>query len=118
MKNVVALILWFALLSPAINLGKVWQSHVMPGPIVEVTFPDGQVLGHMLYKLDGSTWLATDAGSERRLRGDEVIAAVAPGGSTELADVVWRTWRGVAPLMALTCIFFVVVLFPRRLRQQ
>jgi hypothetical protein len=116
-RFIIVLVVWLALLNPAIIVGKSWQSHAVPGPVVEVQFPDGPVRGRMHYGLDGSTWLSEENGREHRLRGDEVVSSTVPVAAAEDDRVLWRSWRGITPIVALTCIFLVVGWMPRRQRQ-
>jgi len=115
-RPIVALIIWLALLNPAIIVGKTWQSHAVPGSVVEVQFPEGPARGRMLYGLDGSTWLSEEGGRERRLRGDEVVSSTVPVNVAGDGGVLWRSWRGITPIVAMTCLFLVVWI-PRRQRQ-
>lgn len=116
-RRIIFLIGWLALLNPAILAGKAWQSHAMPGPVVSVQFPGGAVQGRLFYGMDGSTWLSEENGSERRLRGDEAVSSTVPVNVTGDGGVLWRSWRSLAPMVALTCLFLVVVWMPSRRRQ-
>lgn len=111
MKYVIALVIWVALLTPAINAGKAWQSQAIPGPTVSVGFPSGAISGHVIYKMDGSSWLIDESGRQRRIRGDEVISSTkaALNGQNDPVHVLIQSWRGFAPVVILTAILFAVI---------
>ena len=103
MTRIALLILWLCLLTPAMNLGKAWQSHAVPGPIVTVDFKTGPVDGHMLYKVDGSAWLRDQQGAERRLDGTETITGqLVSLQERSSLDILSSTWRGIAPMVLIT----------------
>jgi hypothetical protein len=60
--RLIAFILWAVLLTPAMNIGKAWQSSAEPGPVVTVNFKTGPVDGQMIYKMNGDAWLRDTKG--------------------------------------------------------
>jgi hypothetical protein len=115
MKFIFAAIAWVLLAWPAIFVGKVWQSHAEPGPVVEVRFKDAPVTGHLLYKLDGSEWVAND-GTLRMLQGTEVITFDTR--STRRAESTNSGWRGLAPLAVLSLVILLTCVASKRLEKK
>lgn len=113
----VAIVTWLLLATPAMNLGKAWKSHAVPGPVVSVHFPGGPVEGHIQFRIDGSSWLVDDSGAQLRMNGNEVIASIVPVEADQKSDelaLLGSSWRAIAPLYLLTVLALAVFLFPRR----
>lgn len=115
MIRIAALLLWLYLLTPAMNIGKAWQSHAEPGHTVTVNFKSGPVDGHMIYMLDGSPWLRDKQGAEHRLDGSEIISGQAEshqGRST--LEILGSNWRRIAPLVLITAMLLGIQFFQFR----
>lgn len=101
--RLIAFILWVVLLTPAMNIGKAWQSSAKPGPVVTVNFKTGPVDGQMFYKTNGDAWLRDAKGTEYRLAGTEtIVAGVRSSQERSVNEIISSTWRGIAPTVLIT----------------
>lgn len=103
-RSALAFIAWLILLGPALQAGKVLQSNIHPGPVVNVQFVDGAIEGRMRYRIDGSEWVVDAAGMEHKIDPAKpvVIESIPrPGAHTEQFEFA-MIWPGVLPLILLT----------------
>lgn len=103
-RSALAFIAWLILLGPALQCGKVLQSHIDPGPVVKVRFEDGAAIeGRMQYRIDGSEWVVDAAAMEHKIDPAKVVIESVPraGGHAEQFGVA-MIWLGVLPLILLT----------------
>lgn len=117
MRYFIAFVAWCLLLTPALNLGRAWQSSAADGPKVTVHFSDASKTGVYVYELDGSNWLVEETGHKHRIRGTERITSVEPIDTNSGAARgvgFGQYWRGIIPLLALTLLLFAVVTWMRR----
>lgn len=112
-RSVLAFIAWLILLDPALQAGKVLQSHIYPGPVVNVRIEDGAAIeGRMRYRIDGSDWVVDAAGMEHKINQAKIVVIesiprpVSPAEQFEIAMI----WPGVLPLILLTLGLWVSVL--------
>lgn len=105
LRSALAFIAWLILLGPALQAGKVLQSHIYPGPVVKVRFEDGAAIeGRMRYRIDGSEWVVDATGIEHKIDPAEmaVIESIPrPGAHAEQFEIA-MIWPGVMPLIFLT----------------
>ena len=99
--RLIAFILWVVLLTPAMNIGKSWQSSAELGPVVTVNFKTGPVDGQMIYKINGDAWLRDAKGTEYRLDGTETIAGRL-WQERSIIDTMSLTLRGITPIALIT----------------
>lgn len=104
-RSALAFIAWLILLGPALQAGKVLQSHIYPGPVVKVRFDDGAAIeGRMRYRIDGSEWVVAAAGMEHKIDPAKIVVIESiprPGSQAEQFDIA-MIWPGVMPLILLT----------------
>ena len=113
MRILSAILIWLFLANPMLNIGQAWQTRAVPGPVVTVSTKDGQQNGHIVVELDGSRTLVTPDGRNFPLRDEPIQGNVVQ--SANRPSVFQSAWRGIAPLVALTCIC-VLIAWPSRRR--
>lgn len=104
-RSALAFIAWLILLGPALQAGKVLQSHLYPGPVVKVRFEDGPAIeGRMRYRIDGSEWVVDAAGMEHKIDPAKIVVIESiprPVSHAEQFEIA-MIWPGVLPLILLT----------------
>ena len=118
MRTIIAFIVWALLVSPAINLGSVIQSHLVPGPVVEVHFEDKTVAkGHVQHHLDGSAWVKEEDGTLRKLHRWTEIRSTSIPALSEISEQPYllRLLCSTGPLIVLTALLFAYVVSTSRL---
>ena len=103
MRRFFGFLIWVVLLTPAINIGRAWQSSFYPGPTVAVSIAGNVVRGHMSYAIDGAESVIDEYGAKHRLDERSVISStLGTHADRDFIDLVMIYWPTFVPVLVLT----------------